>query len=79
MLSVQPVAPHLRVRTNKLVLLQVLQGGSQVIPNPGCKYHRETFVKLMPCQLAHCKGSLKNAGWQVSRTVSDAQLTAQGR
>jgi hypothetical protein len=79
MLSVQPVAPHLRVRANKLILLQILQRWSQVIPDPCCKYQRESFVKLMPCQLSLCKGSLKNSGCEVSGTVSDPQLTAHGR
>jgi hypothetical protein len=79
MLSVQPVAPQLRVRANELVLLQVLQGWSQIIPNLRRMYQRESFVKLMPCQLALCKGSLKNSRCQLSGSVSDPQLTAHRR
>ena len=77
--SVQPVAPHLRVRANELVFLQVLQGRSEVISDTRRKYKGKSFVKLMPRELPLCKGSLKNSGGQVSCPVSDPQLAAHRR
>jgi hypothetical protein len=79
MRSVQPVAPHLRVRANELVFLQVLQGRSQVISDPRRKYKGKSLVKLMPRELPLCKGSLKNSRGQVSGPVSDPQLAANRR
>ena len=69
--SVQPVAPHLRVRANELVFLQVLQCRSEVISDTCRKYKGKSFVKLVPGELPLCKGSLKNSGGQFSCPVSD--------
>ena len=77
--SVQPVTPHLRVRANELVFLQVLQCRPQVITGSRRKYKGKSFVKLTPRELPLCKRSLKNSGGQVSCPVSDPQLAAHRR
>jgi hypothetical protein len=69
--SVQPVAPHARIRANELIFLQVLQCRPQVISDSRRKYEGETFIKLMPRELALRKGPLKNSGGQVSCSVAD--------
>ena len=76
---VQPVAPHLRVRANELVFLQVLQGRSQVISNLGREYKGQAFVKLITRELPLCKSSLKNSRGQIAGPVSDPQSAAYRR